>query len=140
MKHGTWTVVFPDKRIIKKTDDFTVETGRGYVIDDDAFWNQSKFSNLHAIQFTDDNTDNDQVEYSDNSPNGSYDANVLGDFSQFIQKFDVAHLAEIQTEWDEDVFTVDNEQFGQPGELALREETIEEQITRKGARPTTYSS
>ena len=38
------------------------------------------------------------------------------------------------------LFTVDNEQFGQPGELALREETIEEQITRKGARPTTYSS
>ena len=59
MKHGNWTVIFPDKRIIKKTDDFNIETGRGYVIDDDAFWNQSKFSNLHAIQFTDDNTDND---------------------------------------------------------------------------------
>ena len=102
MKHGNWTVIFPDKRIIKKTDDFNVETGRGYVIDDDTFWNQSKFSNLHAIQFTDDNTDNDQVEYSDTSPNGSYDANVLGNFSQFIEKFDVAHLAQIQAEWDQE--------------------------------------
>ena len=42
MKHGTWTVVFPDKRIIKKTDDFTVETGRGYVIDDDAFYGRQR--------------------------------------------------------------------------------------------------
>ena len=140
MKHGNWTVIFPDKRIIKKTDDFNVESGRGYVIDDDAFWNQSKFSNLHAIQFTDDNTDNDQVEYSNTSPNGSYDANVLGNFSQFIEKFDVAHLAQIQAEWDADVFTVDNENFGEEGELALREETTAEQITRKGPRPTSYSS
>lgn len=140
MKHGNWTVIFPDKRIIKKTDDFNIETGRGYVIDDDAFWNQSKFSNLHAIQFTDDNTDNDQVEYADTSPNGSYDANVLGDFSQFIDKFDVAHLAQIQAEWDADVLTVDNENFGEEGELALREETTAEQITRKGPRPTSYSS
>jgi hypothetical protein len=140
MKHGNWTVVFPDKRIIKKTDDFNIETGRGYVIDDDAFWNQSKFSNLNAIQFTDDNTDNDQVEYSDTSPNGSYDANVLGNFSQFIEKFDVAHLAQIQAEWDADVLTVDNENFGEEGELALREETTAEQITRKGPRPTSYSS
>lgn len=140
MKHGIWTVVFPDKRIIKKSGEFTADTGRGYVINDDAFWNQSKFSNLHAIQFTNDNTDNDQVEYKDTRPNGSYDANVLGDFSQFIEKFDIAHLQQLQNEWDFDVFTVSNEKFGEPGELAVREETIEEQIIRKGPRPTSYSS
>ena len=140
MKHGTWTVVFPDKRIIKKVDDFNAETGRGYVIEDDAFWKQSKFSNLHAIQFTDDATDNDQVEYNDGTPNANYDATILGDFSQFKDKFDSVHLTVLQNEWESDILTVDNENFGQPGELAIREETQEEQIARKGQKPTHYSS
>ena len=140
VKHGTWTVIFPDKRIIKKTNDFTIETARGYVIEDDSFWKQSKFSNLHAIQFTDDATDNDQVEYNDGTPNGNYDATILGDFSQFIDKFDSVHLSVLQNEWDSDILTVNNENFGQSGELALREETEEEQISRKGKRPTNYIS
>jgi hypothetical protein len=124
-KHGSWTVIFEDKMVIKKTGEFGITNGRGYNIDDDAFWSQSKFDNIHAIQFTDDNVDNDQVEYKDDSQNGSYDSNVLGNFNEFITRWDTAHLAALQSEWDED---------------NVEGETEAEKITRLGARPTSYSS
>jgi len=135
-KHGTWTVVFPDKRIIKRTGEFDTSTATGYVIDDDTFWGQSKFDSLHAIQFTDDNTDNDQVEHNDGSPHSAYDASVLGNFSQFITKWDSAHLAQLQQDWDDD-----NEQVEDPADSGTyRDETEAEKIARLGARPTTYTS
>lgn len=124
-KHGSWTVIFEDKMVIKKTGEFNTTNGRGYSIDDDTFWSQSKFDNIHAIQFTDDNVDNDQVEYKDDSANGSYDSNVLGNFNEFITRWDTAHLAALQAEWDED---------------NVEGETEAEKITRLGARPTSYSS
>ena len=50
----------------------------------------------------------------------------LGDFrSQFITKWDAAHLAQLQSNWDND---------------NVEGETEAEKITRLGARPTSYSS
>ena len=129
-KHGSWTVIFEDKLVIKKNGEYGIEDGCGHQINDDAFWSQSKFSNLHAIQFTDDNTDNDQVEYNDNSPNGLYDASVLGDFDDFISRWDAAHLTFLQETWAED--NIEKED----GSV----ETEAEKTVRLGARPTTYSS
>jgi len=85
--NATWTVLFEDKNIIKNNGD---EAGTGYNIDDDSFWNQSKFSNIWAIQYGTSVT-SDEVEYKDGSPNSSYaDAN-LGDFQVFIDKWNDAH-------------------------------------------------
>ena len=138
MKHGLWTVIFDDKMIIKKTSDFSISNPCGHEIDDDSFWNDSKWSNIHAIQFTDDGVDNDQVEYKDGTPNGSYDSSLLGDFrSQFINRFDAAHLTHLQTEWDEDV---NRSVEVVEGEMVETVESEADQITRKGARPTSYTS
>lgn len=137
-KHGLWTVVFEDKMIIKKCEEFGIADARGYEIDDDAFWNDPKWANYHAIQFTDDNLDNDQVEFVDGSPNGEYDQATVGDFrSNFITRWDAAHLANLQTEWDEDVI---REATVVDGEISETEESMEDQIARKGARPTSYTS
>lgn len=129
---GTWAVIFDDKKIIKKTDDFA-NNPIGYKVDDDAFWNQSKFNNIWAIQYQTSVT-SDEVEYRDETPHSSYaDAN-LGDFQEFINRFDAAHLADLQSQWDQDVIiTTDNE----GNEIT---ESESDQIARKGARPTSYSS
>jgi hypothetical protein len=95
--NSNWTVVFDDKLIIKQKGD---QAGTGYyTITDDAFWSQSKFSNIWAIQHgASDSTD--EVEYRDNTPHSIYaDAN-LGDFNDFITKWDSAHLSQLQTNWD----------------------------------------
>jgi len=115
---GNWTVIFDDRSIQKGV-------GIQYIIEDDAFWNQSKFSNIWAIQYGT-SVISDEVEYRDTTPHSSYaDAN-LGDFqSQFIDKWDAAHLAQLQADWDND--NIDGE-------------TEAEKITRLGARPTSYSS
>lgn len=136
-KHGNWTVIFEDRMVIKKTDGWSADSSLAYQVGDDAFWNQQKFSNIHAIQFTDDNLDNDQVEFKDNSPNGEYDQNTLGDFrSNFITKWDAQHLAVLQAEWDEN-----NEQVEDPADSGtFRNETEAEKITRLGTRPTSYNS
>jgi hypothetical protein len=124
-KHGTWTVIFDDNNIVKRNGEFDTSNAKGYVCGGTDFWNQSKFSNLHAIQFTDDNADNDQVEFKDTSPNGSYDSSVYGDFQQFIDLWDASHLSYLQESWD-----LDN----------VEGETAEQKITRLGDRPTSYSS
>jgi len=119
--NATWTVVFEDKLIIKQTGDVA---GRGYPINDDAFWSQSKFSNIWAIQ-SGTSTLTDEVEYKDSTPHSSFaDANI-GDISQFTNKWDAAHLAQLQGEWDAD---------------NVEGETEAEKITRLGATPTSYSS
>jgi hypothetical protein len=119
--NSNWTVVFDDKLIIKQKGD---QEGTGYIISDDAFWSQSKFSNIWAIQhgaFV----STDEVEYRDNTPHSTYaDAN-LGDFNDFINKWDSAHLSKLQFNWDNN---------------NVEGETPEQKITRLGARPTSYSS
>jgi hypothetical protein len=126
---GNWAVVFDDKKITKNYAEGASE-GIAFIIDDDAFWNQSKFSNIWAIQYGTSNT-SDEVEYRDETPNSSYaDAN-LGDISQFSTKWDPMYLAKIQQDWDANVLVVNDE---------VVPETEAEKIARLGARPTSYSS
>jgi hypothetical protein len=120
---GSWTIVFEDKMIIKNYAEGASE-GIGYIINDDAFWNDSKFSNIWAIQYGN-LVVSDEVEYRDETPHSSYAEANLGDISQFSSKWDSAHLAQLQSNWDGD--NVDGE-------------TEAEKIARLGARPTSYSS
>ena len=129
--NATWTIIFEDKKIIKKTG---AESGTGYQINDDTFWSQSKYSNIWAIQYGTSVT-SDEVEYRDTTPHSSFaDAN-LGDFQDFITKWDSAHLAQLQASWNADVIITYNED----GSVNTTESEAD-QITRKGARPTSYSS
>jgi hypothetical protein len=122
-KHGNWTVLFEDKIIIKKTEEYSSTNCKEYKINDDSFWNQSKFNGINAIQFTNDGQDNDQVETQ--TANVSYNETIYGSFQQFVDKWDAAHLAQLQSDWDED---------------NVEGETSEEKITRLGNRPTSYNS
>lgn len=128
---STWTVIFEDKKVIKHTG---VESGTEYIIDDNTFWSQSKYSNIWAIQYGT-TPSSDEVEYRDTTPHSSFaDAN-LGVFQDFITKWDSAHLAKLQADWDADVIITYNED----GSVNTTESQAD-QITRKGARPTSYSS
>ena len=117
---ANWTVVFEDKKIIKQSGD----SAGSYSISDDAFWSDSKFSNIWSIQHGTSIT-SDEVEYRDSTPHSSYSDANIGDISQFSSRWDSAHLAKLQFDWDND--DVDGE-------------TEAEKITRLGARPTSYSS
>ena len=98
--NANWTVVFEDKCIIKNYAEGASE-GIGYVISDDSFWSDSKFLNIWAIQHGSSIT-SDEVEYRDSTPHSSFaDANI-GDISQFSNKWDSAHLAQLQSNWDND--------------------------------------
>tara|TARA_R110000822_G_scaffold33817_1_gene96121 strand:+ start:136 stop:507 length:372 start_codon:yes stop_codon:yes gene_type:complete len=119
--NSNWTVVFEDKKIIKQKGD---AAGTAYDISDDSFWSQSKFSNIWAIQHGA-SVATDEVEYRDGTPHTTYESANLGNFNDFINKWDSAHLAKLQTEWDAD---------------NVEDETDAEKITRVGARPTSYSS
>jgi len=121
---GNWTIVFEDKMIIKNYAEGASE-GVGYIISDDSFWNQSKFSNIWAIQYGASNI-SDEVEYRDETPHCSYTEADLGDISQFSSKWDSVHLLKLQADWDNNY---NNET-----------ETEAEKITRLGARPISYSS
>jgi hypothetical protein len=126
---GKWTIIFDDKKIIKNFNE-GAEGGIGYKINDDAFWNQSKFSNIWAVQ-QGTSVISDEVEYRDTTPHTSYaDAN-LGDISQFSSKWDSAHLDQLQSNWDNDNL------YNEDGSVS---ETESEKIARLGARPTSYSS
>ena len=126
---GTWTIVFEDKTIIKNYAEGASE-GVGYVIDDNTFWSQSKFSNIWAIQHGT-SVSTDEVEYRDETPHSVYDSSVLGDISQFSEKWDNAHLIQLQYDWD------NNDAEDEEGNST---ETEAEKISRLGARPTSYSS
>jgi len=119
--NATWTIVMEDKKIIKNTG---AEKGTAYVINDDSFWGQSKFSNIWAIQHGT-SVSSDEVEHKDGSPHTAYDENVHGSFQDFITKWDAAHLTQLQSNWDND--NVENE-------------TAEQKINRLGAKPTSFSS
>jgi hypothetical protein len=129
--YPTWAVVFDDKRVInhavKNDDGHPI----AYTINDDAFWNQSHFSNLWSIQFGTSKTE-DQVEYRDETSHTAFDAVTHGDFNEFITRWDVAHLAQIQEDWDNDNSASESD----PTVL----ETAEQKINRLGARPTSFSS
>ena len=124
MKKGNWTIIFEDKKVIKNNG---AESGTGYYVNDDSFWNDSKFSNIWAIQYGASNT-SDEVEYRDETPHTSYaDAN-LGDISQFTNKWDTMYLAKIQSDWDNNFLFDSNDE--------VISETEAEKIARLGARPT----
>jgi len=127
---GNWAVVIDDKKITKNYDEGATE-GIAFIINDDAFWSQSKFSNIWAIQHGASNI-SDEVEYRDETPHTSYaDAN-LGDISQFSNKWDTMYLAKIQSDWDNNLLFDDNNE--------VVSETEAEKISRLGARPTSYTS
>jgi hypothetical protein len=126
---GSWTIVFEDKMIIKNYAEGITE-GIGYIISDDAFWNDSKFSNIWAIQYGN-SIVSDEVEYRDQTPHSSYAEANLGDISQFSNRWDSAHLTQLQSNWDNDN-AVDED--------GNSTETEAEKISRLGARPTSYSS
>ena len=129
--NSTWTVVFEDRMIIKKTGS---DQG-AYVISDDSFWSDSKFSNIWAIQYGNSNP-SDEVEYRDETPHTSFADAGIGDISQFTNKWDSAHLAKLQSDWDNN-----NEEVEDPADSGtFRNETSSEKITRLGARPTSYTS
>jgi len=121
--NANWTVVFEDKCIIKNYAEGATQ-GIGYIISDDSFWSDSKFSNIWAIQHGT-SVSSDEIEYRDETPNSSYDDAGLGDISQFSSKWDEAHLSHLQNGWDND---------------NVEDETADEKIARLGARPTSYSS
>ena len=126
---ANWTIVFEDNVVIKNHAE-GAEEGIGYKIDDDAFWNDSKFSNIWAIQYGTSNT-SDEVEHRDETPHCSYAEANLGDINQFTNKWDVVHLSVLQNNWDNDNL-VDEE--------GNSTETEAEKIARLGPRPTSYSS
>ena len=113
---GNWTVVFEDKMIINQTVLNDEGFGTRYVIEDDAFWSKPEFSNIWAIQKDAPNI-NDEVEHRDHKHHCSLSDEGI-DFQQFIDKWDVAHLAQLQADWDAD----------------------ERDESEKGPRPTSYSS
>jgi hypothetical protein len=121
--NAQWTIVFEDKMIIKNHAEGASE-GIGYNISDDSFWSQSKFSNIWAIQYGTSNP-NDCVEYRDETSHSSWEDANLGDFTDFTTRWDSAHLAKLQADWDAD--NVDGESEA-------------DKIARIGARPTSYSS
>tara|TARA_R110000772_G_scaffold140008_1_gene249123 strand:- start:1119 stop:1526 length:408 start_codon:yes stop_codon:yes gene_type:complete len=132
--NANWSVVFEDKCIIKNYAEGASE-GIGYIINDDSFWSDSKFSNIWAIQCGNSIT-SDEVEYRNSTPHSSFaDANI-GDVSQFSSRWDSAHLAQLQVDWDDDN---SGSTFDENKNL-ISQETETQKITRLGARPTSYSS
>jgi|TARA_R100001460_G_scaffold10595_2_gene25019 hypothetical protein len=119
--NSQWTIVFEDKIVLKQTGD---AAGTGYVINDDSFWSQSKFSNIWAIQYGTANP-NDTVEYKDETPHSTWEDANLGDFQDFITRWDTHHLSVLQSDWDGS---------NQEGESEA------DKIARLGSRPTSYSS
>ena len=119
--NSNWTVVFEDKLVIKQSGD---AAGTGYKISDNDFWGLAKWNNIWAIQYGTANP-SDTVEHRDTTPHCTWEDANLGDFQDFITKWDSAHLAQLQFNWDDD--NVDGE-------------SEEDKIARLGARPTSYSS
>ena len=124
--NANWTVVFEDKVVIKQTGD---AAGTGYVINDDAFWATTAFQNIWAIQSGTSNP-SDEVEHKDGSNHCSLAEEGIG-IQQFIDRWDAAHLAQLQADWD------GNNAVDEEGNST---ETEAEKIARLGARPTSYSS
>ena len=119
--NATWTVVLEDKMVIKQSGD---AAGTSYVISDNDFWGLAKWNNIWAIQYGTSNP-SDTVEYRDGTPHSTWEDANLGDFQDFIDRWDAAHLAQLQANWDAD--NVDGE-------------SESDKVARLGARPTSYTS
>ena len=119
--NANWTVVFDDKLVIKQSGD---AAGTGYNIVDNDFWGLAKWNNIWAIQYGTPNP-SDTVEYRDETSHSTWEAANLGDFTDFTNRWDAAHLAQLQSNWDND---------------NVADETESDKIARLGARPTSYSS
>jgi hypothetical protein len=119
--NAQWTVVFDDKLVIKQSGD---AAGTGYMIEDNDFWGLAKWNNIWAIQYGTSNP-NDTVEYRDETPHSTWEDANLGDFQDFITKWDSIHLTRLQFDWDND---------------NVEDESESDKIARLGARPTSYSS
>ena len=122
--NAAWTVVMDDKKILNHSVKNEADQATAYKINDDAFWSQGKFANIWAIQYGTANP-SDTVEYRDETPHSSWEVANLGDFQDFIDRWDAAHLARLQFLWD------NNNEDGESGS---------DKIARLGARPTSYSS
>jgi hypothetical protein len=138
--NATWTVVMDDKIVINHNVKNENGFGTAYNISDNDFWGLAKWSNVWAIQYVADNEDhNDTVEYRDTTPHASWTDANLGSFQdQFITKWDAAHLAKLQADWDNDNLQIEDPEGEDPP--VFRDETEAEKISRLGARPTSYSS
>ena len=134
--NAKWTVVFEDKLIIKQNGD---GAGGAYNISDDAFWSDSKFSNIWSIQHGT-SVSTDEVEYRDSTPHSSYSDANIGDISQFINKWDLAHLTQLQSDWDNNFLYENVDPNNVTAPPAQIPETEAEKIARLGARPISYTS
>jgi len=119
--NATWTVVFEDKLVIKQSGD---AAGTPYTIDDNDFWGLAKWNNIWAIQYGTSNP-KDTVEYRDETPHSTWEDANLGDFQDFVTRWDSAHLTQLQTNWDNN---------------NVEGESESDKIARLGARPTSYTS
>ena len=130
--NSRWTVVFDDRSVMKHEGDGAETCYEN--VGDDAFWNQASYSNLWAIQYN--NTpETDEVEYRDETPHSTWASTGL-DFQPFIDKWDAAHLAKLQEDWDHANIKTYNEEDGS----VITTESVEDQTARMGPRPTSYSS
>ena len=139
MKMGKWTIVRVDKTIIKQ---YGENQSIGYIINDDNFWNNNLSNNIHAIQYTGNELDFDQVEYNDRSPNSKFNGNI----KIFADEWDKAHLKNLQNIWDNNNIyeSIPNLNITPENPLPFirvkKEETLEQKELRIGSRPTIYNS
>ena len=124
--NATWTVIFEDKLVIKQSGD----AAGPYQINDNDCWGLAKWNNILAIQYGTANP-SDTVEYRDATPHSSWEDANLGDFQDFVTRWDSAHLAKLQSDWDNDNLLDADENPA---------ESESDKIARLGARPTSYSS
>ena len=136
MKIGKWSIIVPDKIIVKQ---YGEEATWGYVVEDNYFWENNVASNTKAIQYTGNDSDKEQVEFI----NGSYSTSFTGDIKKFADEWDKKHLLRIQNDWDNNTLNIlikpTDPEF-KPDINQYRPETEKEKITRIGSRPTLYSS
>ena len=139
LKGMKWTVIFDDKNVTCQSVLNDEGFPTPYKVNDDAFWNDPKWNDIHAIQFIDDSNDhNDCVEMVPGTfgRNKTWAEAELGDFrSQFIDPWDAAHLAALQSAWDDDVIKTYDAEGNETSS-----ESEADQIARKGERPTSYTS
>jgi hypothetical protein len=135
MKIGKWSIIVPDKRIVKQYGDGQTW---GYLIEDDGFWKNNLNSNIRAVQYTGDNSDLDQVEFNDGTPHTYFTGNI----QNFADKWDEQHLLRLQQDWDfnNEYINLGKTDPNKPDQDQYRPETQEEKITRLGPKPTSYSS
>ena len=139
MKKGKWTIIPSDKKIIKQYGD---SNGIGYDILDNNFWINNVSFNIHAIQYTGNINDFNQIEYNDGNDHDVFN----GDIKIFSDEWDKAHLKKLQDDWDNNFIyeTIPNpnptpEEPGNFKRVKI-EETVEQKENRIGPRISSYSS